>query len=208
MSYFELWSVLWNWKRKFSRREFISTFISPQYNKVLHDMCKIGLLEKTGWGMYKVKSPEEISSSKHSISYGYKLVNEAGMQYAFTGPDAVFFWTSGGYQVDRFSGFYPIHLKIEKKNLQRWKNFLRRKKMKFYVAGEKIRETLFGVFYVLYTMKKFNVVKLGEYYVDSLKDTVEFCKKNIYSYEPALEMLDEMYKLKIGIRYKEMKTNV
>lgn len=208
MSYFELWSILWNWKKKFSRKEFISTFISPQYNKVLHDMCKIGLLERVGWGMYKVNSPEEISSPKHNIAYGYKLVNESGMKYAFTGPDAVFFWTKGGYQVDRFFGFYPIHLKIENNNLQKWKKFLQSKKIRFYIVGEKIRETLFGVFCVLYPKKNFSSVKVGEYYVDSLKETIDFCKRHIYSYEPALEMLDEMYRLEIGMKYKETKTNV
>jgi hypothetical protein len=36
---------------------------------------------------------------------------------------------------------------------------------------------------------------------------VEFCQRNIYSYEPALEMLDETYKLGLKIRYMETKTN-
>ncbi|AIF82304.1 hypothetical protein NTE_00222 [Candidatus Nitrososphaera evergladensis SR1] len=45
--------------------------------------------------------------------------------------------------------------------------------------------------------------------VDSLDDTIKFCKDNIYAFEPALEMLDEEYNLKLGgAKYRETKTNV
>jgi len=32
-------------------------------------------------------------------------------------------------------------------------------------------------------------------------------KKYIYNFQPALEMIQDMYGKKIGIRYKEVKTN-
>lgn len=124
MSYHELWTVLWNWKKEFSIREFSSVFASPDPNKVLHDMAQKGLLERVGWGKYKVSSPEEYLTKRTNIAKSYGLLNEAGMRYALTGPDAVFFWTKGGYQVDRFFGFYPIHLKVEEKDLTKWGAFL------------------------------------------------------------------------------------
>ncbi len=50
MYYHELWNVLWNWKREFSVKEFSSTFVSPNSNKVLHDMASKGLLERGRMG--------------------------------------------------------------------------------------------------------------------------------------------------------------
>jgi hypothetical protein len=208
MSYYELWNVLWNWKREFTVKEFSSAFFSPDANKVLHDMTKKGLLERSGWGEYKVNSPEQYLAKKVNVSRAYELLNEAHMDYALTGPDAVFFWTKGGYQVDRFFGFYPIHVKVRKDDLRKWEKFLGSRKQRFYVKDQPIKETLFGLFYVLYTQKDFRVEKVEAFKIDPLKDTVEFCQSKIYSYEPALEMLDEMYDLGLKVEYKEAKTNI
>jgi len=207
MSYYDLWNVLWNWKKEFTAREFSSAFVSPDPNKVLHDMSRKGLLEKVGWGRYKVNSPEEYLAKKVNISEAYELVKQAGLKYAFTGPDAVFFWTKGGYQVDRFFGFYPIHLLIKKTDLTRWKDFFRSRRRGFWVKDEPVKQTLFGVFYVLYPRVDFDVEKMDGFYVVPLKETVAFCKEKIYSYEPALEMLDEMYDLGLKVRYREAETN-
>jgi len=207
MSYYELWNVLWSWKREFSLKEFSSTFASPDPNKVLHDMAKKGLLERTGWGMYKVNSSEEYLSKRIDISRGYDLVKEAGIDYALTGPDSVFIWTKGGYQVDRFFGFYPIHLKVRKEDLGRWRKFLRARNQRVHVEGQPVKETLFGLFYVLYPEQDFKTEDVEGFSVDPLEDTVKFCWEKIYSYEPALEMLDEMYKLGLDVKYREERTN-
>src|SRR3990167_6253167 len=47
-------------------------------------------------------------------------------------------------------------------------------------------------------------VKNGDYNVDSLEETIDFMKNNIYNFEPALEMVDEMYHKKLGYKYKEV----
>ncbi|MFH0897682.1 MAG: hypothetical protein V1850_06525 [Candidatus Bathyarchaeota archaeon] len=208
MSYYELWNVLSNWKREFTTKEFSSVFASPDPNKVLHDMTEKGLLEKAGWGKYKVNSPQEYLSKRIDVPKGYELLKKAGLEYALTGSDAVFIWTKGGYQVDRFFGFYPIHLKVKKSDLARWKKFLSSKRQKCHVEGQPLQETFFGLFYVLYPKEGFDAEEIEGYRVDSLKETVEFCRKKIYSYEPALEMLDEMYNLGLRIEYREEKTNV
>lgn len=208
MSYYELWNVLLNWKKEFTAREFSVVFPSPDPYKVLHDMSEKGLLENTGWGRYKVNSPEEYLFRRIDVSKAYGLLNQADMRYALTGPDAVFFWTKGGYQVDRFFGFYPIHLKVRKSDLREWKSFLKSRGQRFHIQGKPIRQTLFGLFYVLYPVEDFRTEEVEGFQVDSLKDTVDFCQRNIFSYEPALEMLDEMYDLGLRIAYRESKTNL
>ena len=208
MLYHELWTVLWSWKKEFTIKEFSTTFASPDANKVLHDMTKKGLLERVGWGKYKVNSLEAYLVKKTNIATSYELLKKTGMSYALTGPDAVFFWTKGGYLADRFFGFYPIHLKVKKHHLSRWARFFESTKMRVYIEGQVSRQTLFGVFYVLYPQLDFKVEEVNGFCVSPLSETVEFCQKNIYSYEPALEMLDEMYSLGLNTRYMEAKTNV
>lgn len=198
---------MWNWKKEFSAREFSSAFVSPDPNKVLHDMARKGLLVNVGWGRYRVNSPEEYLAKKTNVPEGYELVKQAGMKYAFTGPDAVFFWTKGGYQADRFFGFYPIHVLMKKTDLTSWKDFFRSKGKMFYVKDEPVKQTLFGVFYVLYPRVDFEMDGVEGFNVIPLKETVVFCEEKIYSYEPALEMLDEMYNLGLKARYKEAETN-
>jgi len=207
MSYYELWTVLWNWKKEFTIKEFSSTFVSPDSNKVLHDMAQKGLLKRVGWGKYKVNSPEEYLAERTDISRSYDLLNKSSMRYALKGPDAVFFWTRGGYQVDRFFGFYPIHLKCEKKDVGKWAVFFTSRKQKFHVEDKPARRTLFGVFYLLYPEVNFEREEVNGFCVTPLKETVEFCQRNIYSYEPALEMLNEMYGLGLKVSYKEATSN-
>jgi hypothetical protein len=208
MSYHELWHVLWSWKKEFTTREFSSVFPSPDPNKVLHDMMKKGLLDRSARGKYRVNSPEEYLSKRTNISQAYELLNQAGIDYALTGPDAVFLWTKGGYQVDRFFGFYPIHLKVKRDDLTKWMKFFSSRKQRFYIKDQPIKETLFGFFYVLYPETDFKTENVEKFRVDPLKDTVKFCQDKIYTYEPALEMLDEMYDLGLKIQYKEAKTNI
>lgn len=208
MAYYELWSILWVWRREFTAREFKSTFPSPSPDKVLHDMTGKGLLERTGWGRYKVNSPKEYLEKKFNVREAYELVKRAGMYYAFTGPDAVFFWTKGGYNVDRFFAFYPIHLKVNRHELRAWRSFFKSKGKKTCVNGEPLKETLFGSFYIVYPEQRFRAESIEGFNVVPLDETVEFCEKKIYAYEPALEILNELYGLGLRIKYKEMETNI
>jgi len=154
-----------------------------------------------------VNSPEEYLAKRVNVSEGYELVKRVGLKYALTGPDAVFFWTKGGYQVDRFFGFYPIHVLVRKADLNRWGEFFLSVGKGFLVKGSSVKQTLFGVFYVLYPRVDFGLEQVEGFNVAPLKETVGFCWQNVYSYEPALEMLDEMYGLGLQIRYKEAETN-
>lgn len=208
MKYYELWITLCNWKRKFSVEEFRSVFVSPDPNKVLHDMVEKGFLERIGWGEYRVVSPRQLFKKRTDIRKSYEIVKDYGRKYAFTREDAVFIWTKGGYQADRFDCFYPIHIKVREKDLEGWKSFFKTNKRMFFVSGESLKKTFFGVFYVLYPESEFKAKELGGFKVVPLKEAVEFCRRHLYTYEPALEMLGDMYGLGIERKYKETKTNM
>lgn len=49
--------------------------------------------------------------------------------------------------------------------------------------------TLFGVFYLLYPVEHVEAEAVGGLKVEPLEETVEFCRKHIYTFAPALEIL-------------------
>jgi hypothetical protein len=208
MSYSELWAVMGNWRKEFSSGEFARTFYSPDPNKVLHDMAKKGMLERVGTAKYRVRTEKEYVFGKHNVSRAYSFLSSSELPYALTNVDAVYAWTHGGYNADRFFGFYPVHMRVKKSDLERWKEDLSKRGWKSILAGEKPRETLFGLFFVLYPEERIEAKDVDSLKVDSLEDTVKFCKENVYTFEPALEMLDEEYKLSLGASYRETSTNV
>jgi hypothetical protein len=201
MSYYELWTILSNWREEFTSEDFVRTFASPNPRKVLHDMTRKGLLEHRGYGRYRVRPVDEYVRSKNDVSSGYELLKKSDLPYALTDVDGVFVWTKGGYNAGRFFGSYPIHIKVLKSDVARWKRFLAVGGRKAMLGGETPRETLFGVYYILYPEVKVKAETEEGLKVEPLKDTVEFCKKNIYTFEPALEMLDDEYNLGLKVRY-------
>lgn len=201
MSYYELWTIMSNWRSEFSTEDFARTFASPDPRKVLHDMSRKGLLEHDSYGRYRVKRVDDYVKSKNDINSGYELLNRAGMTYALTDVDGVFVWTKGGYNAGRFFGSYPIYVKVLRAELAKWKRFIAKNGRKAVIDGERPKETLYGIYYVL---KPENSVKAEEtegLKVESLKETVAFCRKNIFTFKPALEMLDSEYELGLGARY-------
>lgn len=201
MSYYELWTILSNWRDEFTSEDFARTFASPNPRKVLHDMTRKGLLEHGGYGKYKVRPLDDYVRSKNDVSSGYELLKKSDLTYALTDVDGVFVWTKGGYNAGRFFGSYPIHMKVLKSDVARWNRYLAENGRKCVIGGERPKETLFGVYYVLYPEARVKAETEEGLKVEPLKDTVDFCKKNIYTFEPALEMLDEEYGLGLKVRY-------
>lgn len=201
MSYYELWTILNSWRNEFTSEDFARTFASPHPRKVLHDMTKKGLLEHNSYGRYRVKPVDDYVRSKNDVSSGYDTLKKSDLPYALTDVDGVFVWTKGGYNAGRFFGSYPIHVKVLKSDVAKWKSYLAENGRKTMLGGERPKETLFGVYYVLYPEARVRAETVEGLKVEPLKNTVEFCKKNIYIFEPALEMLDEEYDLGLRVRY-------
>jgi hypothetical protein len=87
--------------------------------------------------------------------------------------------------------------------MSKWLAFFRSSGQRFAVEGKPLGETFFGVFYVLGPVGRLRREKVEGYSVEPLDDVVRFCIDKIYAYEPALEMLDEMYGLGLGVKYRE-----
>ena len=202
-SYYELWAILGNWKTDFSTEDFARAFASPDPRKVLSDMYNKGFLRRKERGLYEVVSPEDYVKRKNNVDEGYDLLKRSRLSYALSRVDGVFVWTNGGYNANRFFGSYPIYITISKSEIENWKRFLDDNGKKYIIGGTRPNETLYGTYYVLLPEDKVESTNVNGLNVEPLEKTVDFCMRESYTYEPALEMLDRKYNLGLGIKYEE-----
>lgn len=202
MSYYELWTILGNWKSEFTVEDFASAFPSPDPRKVLSDMAGKRLLERVGRGRYKTTTPADYVRAKYSIGEAYDFLRDADLPYALTDADGVLVWTDGGYNANRFFGSYPIYIKVRDSDVDRWKGLISREGRKC-VVGTTPETTLYGVYFVIIPAGRLESETVNGLKVDPLRVVVEFCRSNPYVYAPALEMLDKRFSLGIGARYED-----
>ncbi len=203
MSYYELWTILGNWKTEFSSEDFASAFSSPDPRKVLCDMSNKGLLKRIGRGRYKVVDSDSYVRSKNDVDEAYEFLRKSRLPYALTDVDGVFVWTKGGYNANRFFGSYPIFMRIPRSEIENWEKSLRESGKKYTMEGKRPNKTLFGIYYVLLPEDRIESRFINGLNVEPLIKTVEFCLRESYTYEPAIEMLDREYNLGLGARYED-----
>lgn len=136
----------------------------------------------------------------NDIQFHYNVLALFGITYAFTKTDAVFVWTKGGYNIARYREFYPIFINVAKKDKDIFESYCR----KLMLGLNKKKRIFYEVTYV----NEVNFAYSNGVPVDSLEETIGFMKRYIYNFEPALEMIKEMYKKKIKVKYRESVTNV
>lgn len=137
---------------------------------------------------------------KNDISFHYSVLSLFGIKYCFTKTDAVLIWTNGGYNISRYRGYYPIFIKIKKSDNSLFEWYCKKLGLHINSGG--------GGFYSVELLEDFDVSYKKGIPVDTLDLTIAFMKKNIYNFEPALEMIQDIYGKKFGIKYKEAVTNV
>jgi hypothetical protein len=133
------------------------------------------------------------------VDFHYRVLPLFGVKYCFTSTDAVFFWTDGGYNIARYHSHYPIFIKVKSSDRETFEFYMK----KLELIGKKE-----GVYFEPSFLDDFNVSTHEGVPVDSLDETITFMKKYFYNFEPALEMVQEMYGRKLGVKYKEAVLNV
>lgn len=130
----------------------------------------------------------------------YLLPNYAGMEYRYSKTDAVFIWTKGGYQIGRNQSVYPVFIDVYEKDVEEWREFFQGFGIKTSVGERPEAE---GIHFVLYPQEEMEVDRVEGASVAPLTETVEWAEKYRANFQPALEMLDEMYDLGLGVEYRE-----
>lgn len=136
----------------------------------------------------------------NDINFHYSVLDLFGVRYCFTKTDAVFIWTKGGYNIARYRDFYPIFIKVSLKDKKLFEEYC--KKLSLSIKEKK------GIFYHPIYLSSFDIDYCNNAPVDSLEETISFMKKQIYNFQPALEMIKEMYNKRIKVEYSEVNTNV
>ncbi len=192
----------------------ISRRIKVSYGWTYHWISKLikeKIFIQKGYSIYlnkKNKSYIEIitflsSLLKNNISLNYSIIDLFGLKYAFTGNDAVFIWTKGGYNIERWKNHYPIFIKTRKKDKELWNYYFKKLNITNYPSvGHK------GIYFVFVVEEDFIIAKNHHPFVIPLLECVVYMKKNIFNFEPALEMVNEMYHLGLNIKYKEVSAYV
>ena len=131
--------------------------------------------------------------SPPSISEAYVLPQFAGMEYAYTGIDAVYVWTRGGYQVARDPEDYPLFIAAHESELDAWTEFFNR----FGIPTAKERqpaEDLDGAIQVILEPRsQIDAEMVDGQPVIPLQETVAFANEYCATFESALDMLGRMY---------------
>ena len=147
---------------------------------------KVYLNENNYFYKKTLKYIKEVLSNK--VSFYYEILSLFGIKYAFTKLDAVFVWTMGGYNISRYKDFYPIYIKVDKKDKYIFEYYCR--KLNLRINKKK------SIFYKVVYLNDFEVDYLDKIPVDSLRKTLSFMKQHKYNFEPALEMIKEIYNKK------------
>lgn len=174
----------------------------------IQELAKLNVLRLTRMKVYLNENSEFYKNTldyvkqvlSKDIKFYYEVFKVFGIKYAFTQTDAVFVWTKGGYNIARYKQHYPIFIKVRKKDKELFEFYCKKLDLRIN------KKT--GIFYKIDYLDNFDVEHCEDIPVDSLKETIAFMEKNIYNFEPALEMIKEMYKKKIKTEYKEVVTNV
>ena len=137
---------------------------------------------------------------RDDVQFHYAALPLFGVKYCFTKTDAVYVWTEGGYNISRYRGYYPIFIRLAESDWETFKGYCRKLGLK---TGSDD-----GIRYMPELSGDFKVAYHKGVPVDSLDDTIAYMKANIYNFEPALEMVQNAYKRKLGVKYAEAVSNV
>ena len=137
---------------------------------------------------------------RNDVQFYYEAIGLFGISYCFTATDAVFIWTKGGYNIGRYKEYYPVFVNVAKKDKFFFEEYCKK-------CGLSLKKRN-GVFYSVTYVDTVVSTRCDTIPVDSLKETIDFMKKNHYNFEPALEMIAEMCGKEASVKYKEVVTNV
>ena len=172
-------------------------------NKWVNELIKEGILKKKWRGVVLNEKSESykkiisfVKENLNDINFYYSALQLFGIDYCLTKTDGVYVWTEGGYNIARYKEYYPIFIKIKKRDYLVFLEYCKR-------LGLKVNPNE-GVCYVVEVVEDINAVKKNNFYVESLEKTIDFMQENIYNFEPALEMIKEVYNKKLLIKYKEV----
>ncbi|WP_117595662.1 MULTISPECIES: helix-turn-helix domain-containing protein [Haloprofundus] len=131
--------------------------------------------------------------SPPSIPEAYVIPQFAGMEYAYTGIDAVYVWTRGGYQVARDPEDYSLFIAVHESDLDAWVAFFDRFGIPTAEERQPADDLDGPIQVVLEPEAQIEAEMVDGRPVISLQETVAFANEHYAHFQSALDMLDRMY---------------
>jgi hypothetical protein len=131
--------------------------------------------------------------SPPSISEAYVLPQFAEMEYTYTGIDAVYVWTRGGYQVARDPEDYPLFIAVHESELDAWAEFFDRFGIPTAEDRQPADDLDGSIQVVLQSEAQIEAEMVDGRPAISLQETVAFANEHYAHFQSALDMLDRMY---------------
>jgi len=189
-------------REAFTINQFRETFQSPDPQKVLSDLRRLGYTERVGRGEYRVTPPDDrLNRIVKNGEARFEVPENAGLNYAYSDATAITVWTDGGYLTGSTKSFHPLHMRVKEDHVQEWRKFLRARGYSSAVPGE--RRTLFGTVFILHAAREFESVAQRGIHVIPLREAYEFAKDNSYAFEPVIPLLAESLKAEEDGRSKK-----
>jgi hypothetical protein len=187
---FSLYSLLY---LKFGKSEFdlggLRWYFSKQMlKKLVFNLVESNWLKSVRKGVYKCIAPDDGVKGLFEQRIEEEL-QKAGLKYGFTKASAAEIWSDETY-VQRSWEYSPFFVKVLKKDLGRWKKFLEKKEIKYFVGQS---ANAVGEFVVLESVSSLEVVLHDDKPVEPLKETAQFCEKNKDSFEYVLAYFSQKY---------------
>lgn len=131
--------------------------------------------------------------SPPSISEAYVLAQFAGMEFAYTGIDAVYVWTRGGYQVARDETDYPLFIAIREPDLADWEHFFGQFGIPTAQERQPATEISGPLQIVLEPRPHIDAELVDGRPVIPRSEMVAFAREHYATFESALDILNRMY---------------
>ncbi len=190
---FSLYSLLF---LKFGGKQFgldsVRWYFSSQtLKKLVFNLVEAGWLKRQGRGVYACIAPREAVTALFEPKVG-KALQESKSSYCFTKASAAEVWSNETY-IQRSWEYSPFFVKVLRKDLKKWKQFLDSEEIKFFV--NKPSNTV-GEFVVLVPVASIKIDFHSGKPVEPLQETIAFCEANKDSFEYVLAYFSNKYRKK------------
>ena len=197
---FSLYSLLY---LKFGNKPFgldsVRWYFSKQMlKKLVFNAVEAGWLKSAGRGAYACIVPKEAVTGLFKPKVE-KTLSESDLSYCFAKATAAEIWSNETY-IQRSWEYNPFFVKVLKRDLKKWKQFLDSKEIKFFVETP---SNTIGEFVVLIPAASMKVDFHNGKPVEPLQKTIKFCEANKDSFEYVLAYLSNKYRKKTSAS-KEM----
>lgn len=133
----------------------------------------------------------------------YMIPHFAQMPFSYTEIDAVYVWTHGGYQIARGGDGYPVFVRVQETDVERWETFFQQYGIPTTVDERDdsiIDEARSPIYYSLQPTTD----SIDREWVDGapvipLDETIDYMQEYRWNFEPALQMVADEYEVDIDV---------